>query len=49
MKTRMDTELTKNPFGVPITTGGWGGGGAVLGFAMRNYVLHKAFPENDRP
>jgi len=44
-KATMDAELAKNPFGVPITTGGWGGSGAVLGFAMRNYILHKAFPD----
>jgi hypothetical protein len=43
--TRLDGLAGANPFGVPITTGGWGGSGAVAGFAMRNYVLHKAFPE----
>lgn len=35
----------RNPFGVPISTGGWGGAGAVLGFAMQSYVLHRAFPD----
>jgi len=44
-KTMMDAELAKNPFGVPITTGGWGGSGAVLGFGITSYVLHRAFPE----
>jgi endoglucanase len=34
-----------NPFGVPITTGGWAGSGAVVNFAVTNYYLHKAFPE----
>jgi hypothetical protein len=34
-----------NPFGVPITTGGWAGSGAVLGYGNTAYVLHKAFPE----
>ena len=43
-RSRLDTALTRNPFGVPITTGGWGGSGAVLGFAMQAYVLHRAFP-----
>lgn len=39
-------ELEKqNPFGVPITTGGWAGNGAVVGFAITNYYLHKAFPD----
>ena len=28
-----------------ITTGGWAGGGAVIYFAITNYVLHKAFPD----
>jgi hypothetical protein len=45
LKSRMDSESRQNPFGVPITTGGWGGSGAVLGFAMRSYLLHKAFPD----
>ena len=44
-KPRMDADMAKNPFGVPVTTGGWGGSGAALGFAMRNYLLHKAYPE----
>ena len=35
----------QNPFGVPITEGGWGGAGAVLGFAMNHHILHKAFPD----
>lgn len=34
-----------NPFGVPITTGGWAGSGAVLGYGNSAYALHKAFPE----
>ncbi|AHG92045.1 glycoside hydrolase family 9 [Gemmatirosa kalamazoonensis] len=44
-RTRLDAASAQNPFGVPITTGGWAGSGAVLGFAMRNAVLHEAFPE----
>src|SRR5690606_13538763 len=43
--TGLDSLLNQNPFGVPISTGGWGGSGAVLGFAMNNYLLHKAFPD----
>lgn len=34
-----------NPFGVPITTGGWGGSGAVLDFGMSTYIVHQAFPD----
>jgi len=41
----MDAELARNPFGVPISAGGWGGSGQVLGFALRNYILHLAFPD----
>jgi hypothetical protein len=36
---------TQNPFGVPITTGGWAGSGAVVGFGLTNYFLWKAFPD----
>jgi hypothetical protein len=44
-KPGIDAELAKNPFGVPIATGGWGGSGSVLGFAMGSYVMHRAFPD----
>jgi endoglucanase len=39
------TELAKNPFGVPIVRGTWGGSGPVAAFAVRMYFLHQAFPE----
>ncbi|MGB2867408.1 MAG: glycoside hydrolase family 9 protein, partial [Bacteroidota bacterium] len=39
-----DSLHLQNPFGVPITTGGWGGAGAVLGFATTNYYLYREFP-----
>ena len=39
------TGAAANPFGVPITTGGWAGSGAVLGSALNAYALHKAFPD----
>jgi hypothetical protein len=44
-RTRLDSALAGNPFDVPITGGGWGGSGIVLGFAMQTYVLHRAFPQ----
>jgi endoglucanase len=44
-RARLDSALARNPFGVPITTGGWGGSGIVLSLAMQAYVLHRAFPE----
>ena len=34
-----------NPFGVPITTGGWAGSGTVLGHALTADALHRAFPD----
>lgn len=34
-----------NPYGVLITEGGWAGNGAVVGMAMTNWYLHKAFPD----
>jgi len=42
---RADEFLSKNPYGVPITTGAWGGAGAAVGFATQMYFLHRAFPE----
>lgn len=44
-KAALDADLAKNPFGVPITMGGWGGSGGVLGFGMNSYILHRVFPE----
>ena len=35
----------QNPFGVDVGRGGWAGSGQVIGFAMTNYLLHKAFPD----
>lgn len=35
----------RNPFGVPITEGGWAGSGFVMRNAANNYYLHKAFPD----
>ncbi|WP_448659932.1 glycoside hydrolase family 9 protein [Sphingomonas sp. CJ99] len=41
----VDAELAKaNPFGVPVTEGGWAGSGAVVGHGLTAYALHKAFP-----
>jgi len=39
-----DDLLKKNPYGVPISTGGWGGNGRVVNWAITNYYAHKAFP-----
>lgn len=40
-----ETIAKQNPFGVPVTRGGWAGSGAVLSFATTAYYLHKTFPE----
>lgn len=45
----MDDFINVNPFGVPISEGGWAGSGWVLGFAINNYILHKAFPSLVEP
>jgi endoglucanase len=43
-KERGDKFIEENPYGVPISTGGWGGNGYVVAFANTSYILHKAFP-----
>jgi hypothetical protein len=43
-KERGDKLFEQNPFGVPISTGGWGGNGFIVNFATTSYLLHKAFP-----
>lgn len=40
----LDRIAGANPFGVPITEGGWAGSGAVLRFALLCWELHRAFP-----
>ena len=38
--------LTKNnPYGVPISGGGWGGDGTIINWAITNYYAYKAFPD----
>jgi endoglucanase len=44
-KDSIDHFYEKNPFGVPIATGGWAGNGWVIRFAITNYILYKAFPD----
>jgi endoglucanase len=41
--------LNGNPYGVLITRGGWAGSGAVIGMAINNYILYKAFPKLINP
>jgi len=44
-KEEADKFCKQNPFGVPISTGTWGGNGFIVGFANTSYLLHKAFPD----
>ena len=44
-KQEIDSLFQRNPYGVPISTGGWAGSGRVIGFTVNNYYLHRAFPE----
>jgi endoglucanase len=39
----------QNPFGVPISTGGWAGNGQVIRWAITNYHLSRAFPDLFEP
>lgn len=42
---RAETLAADNPYGVPITDGGWAGNSAVVGFGLTAYRLHRAFPD----
>jgi endoglucanase len=44
-KAKLDEQLSKNPYGVPIATGTWGGAGAAAGFSVQMYFFHKTFPD----
>jgi endoglucanase len=41
---QQNAELARNPFGVPISGGTWGGSAAAAEFAVHTYFLHQAFP-----
>ena len=44
-RTKIDASLAKNPYGVPIPLGTWGGSASAAYFAVEMYFLHSAFPE----
>ncbi len=44
-KESIDETEKKNPYGLPISGGGWGGSGSVVNSAITNYYAYKAFPE----
>ena len=41
---QMEAGLLKNPYGVPISAGTWGGSMEAVTFAVDAYFLHRAFP-----
>lgn len=45
----LDALAEQNPFGVPISEGGWAGNGQIVGLSIANWYLHRAFPEIIRP
>ncbi len=44
-KQNIDNIKIQNPFGVPISEGGWAGNGRIISFSLTNYLLHKTFPD----
>ena len=44
-KALCDDYAKQNPYGVPIATGGWGGSGGVVNFAITNYYANKFYPD----
>lgn len=42
---RIAAAARQNPFGVPITEGGWAGNGTIIEAAIANYYLYQAFPD----
>jgi endoglucanase len=46
-KPKLRDAIAHNPYGVPISTGTWGGSTAATRFASDMYFLHEAFPESE--
>ena len=44
-KVESDAIATRNPYGVPITEGGWAGNGTVISYGLTAEALHRAFPD----
>jgi hypothetical protein len=40
-----DSYARQNPYGVPIATGGWGGNGGIVNWAITCYYAHRLFPD----
>jgi endoglucanase len=48
-KEAIDKYSIENPYGVPITSRGWGGNTAVVNFAITNYYAYRYFPDIINP
>ncbi|HWB91656.1 MAG TPA: glycoside hydrolase family 9 protein [Puia sp.] len=44
-KALSDGYARQNPYGVPMATGGWGGNGGIVNWAITNYYAHKYFAD----
>ncbi len=44
-KSALESISGQNPFGVPITTGGWAGNSTIIDGAVTAYLAHKIFPD----
>ena len=44
-KESIDEMDKNNPYGLPIASGGWGGSGSIVNWAITNYYAHKAYPD----
>ena len=44
-KTLSDGYAVQNPYGVPMATGGWGGNGGIVNWAITCYYVNKIFPD----
>lgn len=44
-KAELEKLENENPYGVPISTGGWAGNSGVISWATTNYLAHKAYPD----
>ena len=44
-KESIDGNEKENPYGLPISSRGWGGSGTVVNTAITNYYVYKVFPD----
>jgi len=44
-KESIDESVKSNPYGVPVSTSGWGGSSQAINWSITNYYVHKAYPD----